>query len=357
MNILVLTVDRSPHNGWGRYSRDVIAVLSARGDHVHVVAHAGDETTESISLPFSTNYIRAYLLAPWYAWKLRSVAKECDVIHCFIEQYSFLGYVLSKMSGVPYVVTAHGTYGLLPYAFSFITRYVHHLSFKNAKRVICVSSYTKRLLDEKGLSNTVAIPNGIEAFELWRGDDVREEMILSVGALKHRKGQFIALQAFASIAEKFPSLRYVLVSGDEDPEYRKKMDRVVSENNLKDRVVFLSKISDEEKDALYAKAKVFVLPTISKGAHFEGFGLVYLEANAFGVPGIGTYNSGAEDAIRDGKTGFLVPQEDVGAVAGAITKLLEGDVWKQMSTSSRAWALENTWEKRIEEYGKIYAQV
>lgn len=362
MKIFALTTELTEQNGWGRYSQDVVRALTKKGIEVTVAVSKHDTTSEDIQsvdgLPNHDNYIKNYLTAFWYAWKLRKSAKECGVIHALVEKYSLIAYFLAKLSGKKYVITTHGTYGLLPYRMSLPVRILHHFSFKHASRIICISNYTKNMLARHNLSNVIVINNGIEFQKFASANAAREErkdILLTVGALKYRKGQHVSLEAFASIAEVFPRLHYYFVGDAKDIEYVESLRQIVASNNLQDRVHFLSQISDAELHDLYKKAKLFALTSITKSAHFEGFGLVYLEANASGVPVVGSKDSGAEDAVREGETGFLVPQEDVQATAAAMKKMLSDDAaWSSFSDQARIWAEKHDWNSIIGEYVKIY---
>jgi phosphatidylinositol alpha-1,6-mannosyltransferase len=94
----------------------------------------------------------------------------------------------------------------------------------------------------------------------------------------------------------------------------------------------------------YQHADVFALPSLTVGEKFEGFGLVFLEASACGLPVIGTTGSGVAEAVRDGETGLLVPQNDVPALADAITRVLtDADLRARLGTAGRAYAETQDW--------------
>ncbi len=363
MKVLILTTELNSKNGWGRYSLDMTnSLLQSHIDVIVAVNKNGhNESSADVLriLPNSSNYIKNIVTALWYALKLRKYAKECDVIHCFVEQYSFIAYYLSKLTRKKYIITTHGTYGVLPYHLSFPVRYLHHQSFKFAQKIICVSNYTKNVLAKYHLINLLVINNGIMFGKFNHLPAVpfedRREVILSVGALKYRKGQSVSIKAFAKIADKFPNLEYFIIGDQADTDYVSSLKNIVTDLNIESRVKFLSFIPDDELLALYRKAKLLVLTSINKGVHFEGFGLVYLEANASGLPVVGSKSSGAEDAIKEGETGLLVPQNNVEATAGAMEKILENvEIWKSMSKEAVVWAKEHDWNTVREEYVKIY---
>lgn len=363
MKVFALTSEFNSKNGWGRYSLDIVSALGREEVKCTIVTSRGSINESKIPaisvLPDPDNYYRNYFMAVWYAWRLRKFARDCDVVHSFIESYSSIAYWLSRFTGKKYFVTTHGSYGVMPFRLPRHLRYFHKKSFASAKKVLCVSDYTKKRLAEYGLRNLLVINNGIDFERFYRipmpAYEDREDIVLSVGALKYRKGQHISLHAFAKAQKTFAGSRYVIVGDRTDEDYFKSLKKMADDLHINDNVDFVSSISDEELMGLYKKAKVFILTSISKGTHFEGFGLVYLEANACGLPVIGSSNSGAEDAIKDGETGFLVEQKNSEAAADAIEKLLgKKELWKKMSENSIVWAGEHEWGKIIKRYIEMY---
>ena len=115
-------------------------------------------------------------------------------------------------------------------------------------------------------------------------------------------------------------------------------------------------VAEETKLAWYGAADVFALPSLHVGRKFEGFGLIYLEASASGLPVIGTLDSGAEDAIEHGGTGLLVPQSGVtGALADAIISLLRNpERASQMGAAGRDSVQNRTWDNAARQWLALY---
>ncbi|MEK9195205.1 MAG: glycosyltransferase family 4 protein, partial [Patescibacteria group bacterium] len=90
----------------------------------------------------------------------------------------------------------------------------------------------------------------------------------------------------------------------------------------------------------------------------EGFGLVFLEAAAAGLPVVGAKNCGVDDAVQEGKNGLLVDTRDPKDFAHAIVTILrDPQKKKQMALASVAYARTCTWERRIGEYIDIYRRM
>ena len=133
---------------------------------------------------------------------------------------------------------------------------------------------------------------------------------------------------------------------------------LIEELGLQAHVTFLGEVSEQELVAWYHRATAFVMPSLSVGDHFEGFGLVHLEANACGTPAIGTWESGAEEVIVDGENGFLVPQNDPEALAEAIGRLLaDATLVQRMGASGRARAQQMTWQHTVNQLIALYARI
>jgi phosphatidylinositol alpha-1,6-mannosyltransferase len=145
-----------------------------------------------------------------------------------------------------------------------------------------------------------------------------EVLFLSVGRLQRRKGHDMVLQALARLRPTMPHLRYV-VAGD-GPE-RRSLEEQATQLGLDGMVTFAGAVPDDELPMWYRAADVFVLPNRSDGVDFEGFGIVFLEAAACGLPVIAGNSGGATEAVADDVTGKLVDGTDADDVASAIRTL------------------------------------
>lgn len=144
----------------------------------------------------------------------------------------------------------------------------------------------------------------------------RGQIVLSVGrwaADERYKGADLLIQAVAELVHDFPALHLVLAgSGDDLP--RLKQQARTSEAG--DRVHFLTDLSRNELAACYAAADIFALPSTG-----EGFGLVFLEAMAFGKPVIGANVGGIPDVVENGREGLLI-EPTAEAISAALRRLL-----------------------------------
>jgi phosphatidylinositol alpha-1,6-mannosyltransferase len=165
-------------------------------------------------------------------------------------------------------------------------------------------------------------------------------ILLSVGGLKARKGQDVALRAFGRVKQAVPSAQYWIVG---DGHWRSRLESLAHALGLADSVRFMGRVDDEVLPIYYHASDLFVLTPRLINWNFEGFGLVYLEAAACGKPCVASRSGGVEDAVLDGETGLLVPEADVEATAEAVIRLLhDPGLARRLGENARSRAGERT---------------
>lgn len=162
-------------------------------------------------------------------------------------------------------------------------------------------------------------------------------VVVCVSRLVARKGQDMLIRALPAIARRVPDAALLLVGGG---PHRERLQRLVRETGLGRDVVFTGSVSGSELPAHYAAGHVFAMPCRSRlgGLEVEGLGIVYLEANACGLPVVAGDSGGAPDAVLEGTTGHVVNGRDVAAVADRVSALLADDcARKAMGLAGRDW--------------------
>jgi len=142
-----------------------------------------------------------------------------------------------------------------------------------------------------------------------------EVLFLSVGRLQRRKGHDMVLRALARLRQTMPKVRYVIVG---DGPHQAHLQAEANALGVSDIVHFAGPAGDALLPGWYAAADVFVMPNRSDGVDFEGFGIVFLEAAAAGLPVIGGRSGGAPEAVADGLTGLLVDGENLEELTSAM---------------------------------------
>ena len=335
-----------PKTGGGRYASDLVIGIKRSG-HETVIFKKRDDDFER--MPILKRGAGMFLSAI----KIRKHFKDCDIIHAFdVYPYGIIAWLANMFSNKKLVITAIGTYSVAP-LYNLKTRWLSETALKSAEAIIAISNFTKgELLKRIELRNVFVINPGInfQSFHKTRKESF-ENFILSVGALKFRKGYHVSIPAFALAKKKFPNLKYKIVGSQKDRNYFEKLPK-------NQGVEFLTGITDEELGELYSRAQLFILTSVNEGHHFEGYGLVFLEAAAAGLPVIGTKGNGIEDALRDGYNGILVSQNDIQGTADAIISILSDSAkFAKMSHESYEWAKEHDLSGVIPKYLDIYKKL
>ena len=144
------------------------------------------------------------------------------------------------------------------------------------------------------------------------------KIVLTVGRLaasEAYKGYDIILKIFRRVLTSVPDAHYVLCGKGDD---RPRIERLIAELGLEDRVTLTGFVSDDELPAHYCMADVFAMPSTG-----EGFGIVFLEAMACGIPVLAGNRDGSVDALADGELGCLVDPLSVDEVAAGLISLLQ----------------------------------
>ena len=371
MRVCYISTHALSVDGWGRYTVELASGVRAHGvEPVLVTADpavdpslADVEHHPILPMPFAGRFAqpRAVMRAP----ALRRILATCDAAHCTVDLYAPV--VAAAVEKKPFVLSVFGTWAIRPLE-GISMRRVFRWAFGRANLVLSISRYTQeRLAPLVTLRRIEVLPGGVHPEQFtepvkadlpgWVG---REPVALSVGAVKPRKGQHIALEAVALARKQVPDLHYVIIGTLEAaPAYVAQLRERAYKLGIEDTVHFLGLLPPYGAlTAWYQRANVFTLPSVSQGSSFEGLGFVFLEAGAAGTPSIGTRDCGAEEAIVDGETGFLVPQNDPQATAEALVRILTDDGLRaRMGQAARLRAHALSWAQLTEQTAVYYHEI
>jgi phosphatidylinositol alpha-1,6-mannosyltransferase len=194
---------------------------------------------------------------------------------------------------------------------------------RRADAVIAVSSHTEGLARSAGApeERLHRIPPGVD-LPTRRLPRDGAPTVLTVARLTERyKGHDVLARALPLVRAQVPDVRWVVIG---DGPLRPEVDQLVAEHGLTGSVQLLGSVPDALRDEWLDRAHVFALPSRvpADAAGGEGFGIVYLEAAAHGLPVVAANQGGTVDAVVDQETGLLVDPADHVAVAEAIAALL-----------------------------------
>lgn len=231
---------------------------------------------------------------------------------------------------------------------------------KQADAVVAVSQFTKHALIKLMHVNPekiTVIENGVNTSKfhpapkdeklLAKHNLVNKKVILTVGRLVERKGVDKTILALPKIIQKIPDIHYLVVGTGEFSETLKKL---VAEQNLTNFVTFAGRVSEGDLLKYYQSCDLFIMPNRELADHdTEGFGLVFLEANACKKPVIGGKAGGAVEAVKDGETGILVDGNNPDEIAAAVISLLNNpDLMSNMAQTGYELAIKSSWKNKTQ---------
>ncbi|MES1239468.1 MAG: glycosyltransferase family 4 protein, partial [Chloroflexota bacterium] len=221
---------------------------------------------------------------------------------------------------------------------------------------IAVSAAARHFIDRFFPGDYKVIPNGVDIARFARAVPISRwqdgtRNILFVGRFESRKGLLELLKAYRILRKTGCQCRLLVVGGG--PQ-EKEMRRYLMTRKL-GGVEFLGRVSDDERDALFKTADVYVSPATGR----ESFGIVLLEAMAAGTPIVASDIHGYKGVVRRDLEAALVPPRDPDELADAIGALLDDPERRaRMGAAGRARVLEKfSWRAVAQATAAVYEQV
>ncbi|HEY4517437.1 MAG TPA: glycosyltransferase family 4 protein [Candidatus Paceibacterota bacterium] len=358
MRILFLTNSLERDNGGGVFSRQVIEGITKRlGAHatIFTIIPSDDPTT----LPIKLGYFGILRTL----WRIRTEAKHADVLHVFdIFPHGILASLATVGLRKKMILTAIGSASIIPLSerrYASLARW----SLRRAALVTAISNFTQSEILKKIPSLQMQVINpGIHLAEYTKAlaEPLKAEVqkvqpyILSVGTVRWRKGYRRSVATFAEIAAQFPKLSYVIIGRHPWPSFVEELKGIAEKKGVGNRLIFLDSIDTrEELLAWYRGAELFCLFSENADNDIEGFGIVFVEAAAMGLPVVGRKNCGVDDAVADGGNGTLVtsPEEFKEALRSTLSDLEKAG---HMREESLKLAKRYSVDDKTDEYVALY---
>ena len=330
MRLLALVTDAyGVRGGIAKFNRDMLRALCAHAAVTEVVAlprlmpEAPGDLPERLTyrtggLGGKVAYARSVLAS------VRS-GPRFDAVVCGHIYMLPLACEVSRLLRVPVLLVIHGIDAWEPRGRGLSDRYV-----RGVDAVVAVSEFTKERV--RGWSGgdparAYVVPNCGDASEL--GPAPKPDYLLDRYALRGRKvlltvarlsakerykGHDQVMTVMQDLVDAHPELAYLIVGDGDD---RARLEARAAWLGIRDRVVFAGHVAEGEKADHYRLADAFVMP-----GRKEGFGIVYLEALACGIPVIASTADASREAVLDGVMGQLVDPDDTAGIGRAIVAAL-----------------------------------
>ncbi|MEO6454496.1 MAG: glycosyltransferase family 4 protein [Ginsengibacter sp.] len=265
---------------------------------------------------------------PFVLKSIRNGIKSNIVLLSHINLLS-IGYLIKKLSPkTKIILLAHGIEiwePLLP---------PRRIMLLNCDRILAVSRFTKDIIDRNNLlkeGQCIVLNNCLDPFlqetnpgkpvsllnRYGLGNSSIILMTLSrIFSNERYKGYEKVIRALQQLIPEFPGLKYMIV-GKYDAEEKKRLDDIITETGVEQKVIFTGFIPDDELADHYNLADVYIMPSKK-----EGFGISFIEAMFYGIPVIAGNSDGSADALFNGALGTLINPEDQEEITAAIKKIL-----------------------------------
>jgi glycosyltransferase involved in cell wall biosynthesis len=329
MKVLLLTPSLQRPGGIQRYALTMARALKdLEGEQsVRCVELSEDSIRQGMARPSA--------MAKWrFGWQAvrQAVGWRPDLVICLHLALGPVAWLVAILGRRPYWIVVHGIEAWVPPPF------MKRRALHGADRVIVTSRFNLRqvlrgrrvepervdslpcALDE---TLTTVQPAGTGPHQSLAAGQPVVLTVARMDASEQYKGHDVILRALPSVLTRVPNLVYVVVGEGDD---RARIEGLADSLGLRPHVMFTGRVSDAELVALYNRSDVFALPArtviTSHEAKGEGFGIVFLEAMAFGKPVVGPSYGAPTEFIRHGENGLLVNPDSETSVAEALVELL-----------------------------------
>ena len=206
----------------------------------------------------------------------------------------------------------------------------------------CNTNYAANCIKALGAnpSSIKVLPLGVDIsqfpFKERTADPTGLVKILTVARLVPKKGLQYSIRAFHQVCQANPSANIIYKIAGEG-EKRPELEALIEELGMGDRIFLLGWQDRSECIELFLDAHLYVIPSVTTDdGNKESQGFALQEAQATGLPVIATDHNGFPEGLLEGKSGYLVPEKDVEALAEMITKLVNSpDSWAEMGRAGR----------------------
>lgn len=269
--------------------------------------------------------------------------EKVDIVHCQGFLSGLLGFFLSKLTKVPFIITVQRIEGVKNPLKNFI--------YRNADYCIGASRAVAEFFNKIGCKNVEVIPNGIDlkGFEGIKKEPHEGFVVMTVARLENVKGIEYLIKAFDLLRfDPAKAGSNLLIIGDGSE--RKNLEGLTKQLGLEDKVKFVGQIPPEGIPEYLAMADCFVLPSLK-----EGFGIAVLEAMATGVPVVASKVGGILDIIEDGKNGLLTEPGNPEEIAKGIGRIYQDSALRRQLINNAMVELKRyDWQNIAEIVFKLY---
>lgn len=349
--------------GIGTYLYEMAAGLARRGWPVTVLAQQNDDSAVRAAFNAAQAFevlSRLHPIRRRDVWEAVRRVRPSWLIAGNLEPL-WVSWPASQVRQVPMIAIGHGSeFRQSPP----LRRRIKQVLYGSCQHVVLNSQFTQALMQEAGIrprAQSIIYPGGNAALHQPDVDSTPlrdryklhgKRVLVTVGTVSPRKGQAMVIRALPKVLSQIPQAHYLMIGRDDtDGDWR----RLAVSLGVEQAVTYGGIIPSEEKAAAYNLAEFCLLTSQNIDGDVEGYGIAVIEAALCRRTTIGTRDCGVQEAIQHRQTGWLVPQKDPTAIAGAIINLLTDTAMRDelAQTAYERAIAQHTWAKRVEQFEQV----
>ena len=362
--IHILTHEYPPmRGGAGTYCYELAFSVSKIGQSVKIWGPLGSQKSaffelEELSWKGSQSVISSWQLVN----RVRKFIMEHgngDVFHLaeLGSSRAFLRFGWMIPKNIKFILTIHGS-ELLRFSKNPIEKWLFKKLMLKCQRIHVLSQFNRQKLLEffPKIKHKICLSSGAPSSNLLNNHSEPKPTsnsprinILCVGRIHPRKGQdqiFKALNLLTEEEQKKIALR--IVGPKTKPRFFKSLAEI--SRRFRGEVIFEGDCTDEKLSELYSSSDIFVLTSMPLADSVEGFGFVYLDASSHGLPVIANRTGGVEEAVIDGKTGWLAEPGDIHQLSRLLLDLINNQQLRdKLGQEGKRWAKTHSWNRVTKE--------
>lgn len=291
---------------------------------------------------------------------------KLDIIHGNGEEAFFLP-IIKKLTGSKFVLTSHspfiprtGIIRALRYPIQMLKRlnfYLLRRTAINSDLLFTYSNFSKGLvkdsIGDKYNNNVKTISPGVDPtwFDVFVRKNEKYSNLLYFGRIEHEKGIDILMKAFAGLLKEFSFLKLHLIG---EGNYLGYCKHLCTDLRIENNIIFYGWKKKKEIQEIMANCDLCILPS-----RIESFGLTIVESMAGGIPLISTTSGAITEIVEDGRTGILIPSNDVRSLSKSIFFALKNiDKMRKMAKAAREKVKASfSWDQAAKKHIDIYKSI
>lgn len=293
------------------------------------------------------------LLYPLLA-SLKAKSAKPDIIHAVMESYAGGAIVLTKIfypAAKTILTLQSGDLDDPKKQKKVLLKLFWKIIHRVPDKITAISNFLAKRAEKLGVKkeNIILTPNGVDFSHLPEAVEKIPKRVICVARLSWEKGLDYLINAWPGVLRETPEAKLVLAGEGNE---RAEIEEMIKNLGISSSVELKGNLPHDQTLKEIKKSEIFICPSLA-----EGLGIVFIEAQACGVPAIGTKVGGIPDVIQDGENGLLILPKNSEAISEAIIKLLsDKNLAKKLSARALETVKKYDWNNIISQIDRLYEE-